>query len=148
MNEVKKKVTIEIWNFAVPSPSEASICCLKHHDGDPSMTGSWWPQDTFVRAMSVSLEGSFLCWEYLMKCLSTSNFTSPVGQISAQVTSTHPQKPLSEPQGPLPTSVGKVKAAKRSKLTKYSGEHGLGSPLWKKGSQESRAKAWQKAVFL
>lgn len=46
----KKKVTIEIWNFVVPSPSKASTCCLKHHDGDPSVTGSWWPQDTFVRA--------------------------------------------------------------------------------------------------
>lgn len=45
-----KKVTLEIWNFAVPSPSKASTCCLKHHDGDPSVTGSWWPQDTFVRA--------------------------------------------------------------------------------------------------
>lgn len=83
-----------------------------------------------------------------MKCLSSSNFTSPVGQISAQVTSTHPQKSLSEPRGPLPTSVRKGKAAKRSKLTKYSGEHGHGSPLRKKGSRESRAKARQKAGFL
>lgn len=72
-----KKVTIEIWRFAIPSPSKASTCCLKHHDGDPSVTASWWPQDTFVRAMSVSLEVSFLCLEYLMKCPSTSDFTSP-----------------------------------------------------------------------
>lgn len=110
------------------------------HGRDSSMTGSWLSPDTLVVSVSVSLKVSFFCSGKLMKCLSTSNFTFPVRRVSAQVTSAHPQK-LIITTGPSASLGRKGETLKRSKLTKYSGDQGHGSPLCEKGNQGSQAKA-------